>query len=122
VEEDLREILSAGLADADPRAAVLRSVRVEGNTVLVGDERFESACRLFVFPAKPVKTERPDACVGGFVSSTSVVEIDLWLRPCRRQRAFPWRGCPVRVAVKGHGYAGVPEEVLNQLWVYAATK
>jgi len=50
VEEDLREILSAGLAAADPREAVLRSVRVEGNTVLVGDERFEAE-RVFVLAA-----------------------------------------------------------------------
>ena len=50
MEEDLREILSAGLAAADPREAVLRSVRVEGNTVLVGDERFEAE-RVFVLAA-----------------------------------------------------------------------
>ncbi len=48
--EDLREILSAGLAAADPREAVLRSVRVEENTVLVGDERLE-ADRVFVLAA-----------------------------------------------------------------------
>jgi glycerate 2-kinase len=50
VEEDLREILSAGLAAADPREAVLRSLRLEGNTVLAGDERFE-ADRVFVLAA-----------------------------------------------------------------------
>ena len=50
MEKDLREILSAGLAAADPREAVLRSVRVEGNTVLVGDERFEAE-RVFVLAA-----------------------------------------------------------------------
>jgi glycerate 2-kinase len=50
MKEDLREILSAGLAAADPREAVLRSVRVEGNAVLAGDERFE-ADRVFVLAA-----------------------------------------------------------------------
>jgi glycerate 2-kinase len=50
VEEDLREILSAGLADADPREAVLRSVRLEGNAVVAEDERFEPE-RIFVLAA-----------------------------------------------------------------------
>jgi glycerate 2-kinase len=50
VEEDLREILSAGLAAADPREAVLRSVRVEDNAVLAGGERLE-ADRVFVLAA-----------------------------------------------------------------------
>lgn len=46
----MREILSAGLAAADPREAVLRSVRVEDGSVLVGDRRFEAA-RVFVLAA-----------------------------------------------------------------------
>jgi glycerate 2-kinase len=50
VEEDLREILSASLVAADPREAVLRSLRVEENTVLAGDERFEAE-RVFVLAA-----------------------------------------------------------------------
>jgi glycerate 2-kinase len=50
VEEGLREILSAGLAAADPREAVLRSMRVEDNAVLAGDKRFE-ADRVFVLAA-----------------------------------------------------------------------
>jgi glycerate 2-kinase len=50
MEEDLREILSAGLAAADPRAAVLRSLRVEGSTIFAGDERFEAE-RVFVLAA-----------------------------------------------------------------------
>src|SRR5215212_4047478 len=50
VKEDLREILSAGLADADPREAVLRSVRLEGNAVVAEDERFEPE-RIFVLAA-----------------------------------------------------------------------
>jgi glycerate 2-kinase len=48
--EDLKEILSAGLAAADPREAILRSVRVEDNAVLAGGERFE-ADRVFVLAA-----------------------------------------------------------------------
>jgi glycerate 2-kinase len=50
VQEDLGEILSAGLAAADPREAVLRSARVEDGLVLVGDRRFEAA-RVFVLAA-----------------------------------------------------------------------
>jgi len=50
MEEDLQQILSAGLAAADPREAVLRSLRLEGNTVLAGDERFEAE-RIFVLAA-----------------------------------------------------------------------
>jgi glycerate 2-kinase len=50
VKEDLREILSAGLAAADPREAVLRSVRVEGDSVLAGHGRF-AAERIFVLAA-----------------------------------------------------------------------
>src|SRR5215212_10652122 len=47
---DLREILSAGLAAADPREAVLRYVRVEDGSILVGDERF-GAEQVFVLAA-----------------------------------------------------------------------
>jgi glycerate 2-kinase len=50
MEKQLREILSAGLAAADPKEAVLRSVRLEGNTILAGGERFE-ADRVFVLAA-----------------------------------------------------------------------
>jgi glycerate 2-kinase len=50
MEEDLRQILSASLAAGDPKGAVLRSVRVEGNSVVAGDERFE-ADRVFVLAA-----------------------------------------------------------------------
>ena len=37
-------------------------------------KRFESARRLSLLPAKPVKTESPDVRVAGFVSSTSAVD------------------------------------------------
>jgi hydroxypyruvate reductase len=50
MENHLREILSAGLAAADPKDAVLRSVRLEGNTILAGSDRFE-ADRVFVLAA-----------------------------------------------------------------------
>ena len=39
MDENLREILSAGLAAADPKEAVLRSVRLEGDSILTGDAR-----------------------------------------------------------------------------------
>jgi glycerate 2-kinase len=50
MEEQLREILAAGLAAADPKEAVLRSVRLEGNSILAGGERFEAE-RVFVLAA-----------------------------------------------------------------------
>jgi glycerate 2-kinase len=50
MDENLREILSAGLAAADPKEAVLRSVRVEGNSILADDGRFEAE-RVFVLAA-----------------------------------------------------------------------
>jgi len=50
VEDDLKEILSASLAAADPKEAVLRSVRLEGDAVISGGERFEAE-RVFVLAA-----------------------------------------------------------------------
>jgi hydroxypyruvate reductase len=50
VQEDLRDILSAGLTAADPREAVLRSVRVENGSILAGGERFDAG-RVFVLAA-----------------------------------------------------------------------
>lgn len=50
MENELREILSAGLAAADPRDAVLRSVRLEGDAILVEGARFEPG-RVFVVAA-----------------------------------------------------------------------
>src|SRR5919199_5297170 len=47
MKELLREILSAGLAAADPREAVLRCVRVEGGSIHAAGERF-GAERVFV--------------------------------------------------------------------------
>jgi glycerate 2-kinase len=50
MDKDLREILQAGLAAADPKDAVLRSVRLEGDAVLTEDARFEPE-RIFVVAA-----------------------------------------------------------------------
>ncbi|HEV2092163.1 MAG TPA: glycerate kinase [Rubrobacter sp.] len=50
MENELREILQAGLAAADPKDAVLRSVRLEGDAVLVEGARFEPE-RIFVVAA-----------------------------------------------------------------------
>jgi glycerate 2-kinase len=50
MEEDLRQILSASLAAADPAEAVRRSLRVEESTIVARDERFE-ADRVFVLAA-----------------------------------------------------------------------
>jgi glycerate 2-kinase len=47
VKEDLQQIFAAGLAAADPREAVLRSVRAEGDTVFAGGGSF-GAERVFV--------------------------------------------------------------------------
>ena len=50
MENELREILEAGLAAADPKDAVVRSVRLEGGTVVAGEDRFEAE-RIFVVAA-----------------------------------------------------------------------
>ena len=50
MNKDLREILSASLVAADPKEAVLRSVRVEGDFLLADDARFETE-RVFVLSA-----------------------------------------------------------------------
>lgn len=50
MEEDLRQILSASLAAADPAEAVRRSLRVEESAIVAGDELFE-ADRVFVLAA-----------------------------------------------------------------------
>ncbi len=41
MEEDLRRILDAGLAAADPKAVVLRSLKLDGDRILAGGESFE---------------------------------------------------------------------------------
>ncbi len=50
MENELREILDAGLAAADPKAAVLRSVSLEGDAVVVEGARFEPG-KIFVVAA-----------------------------------------------------------------------
>ncbi len=42
MQDDLREILAAGLAAADPAAAVRRSLTVEGRSISVGGRAFEA--------------------------------------------------------------------------------
>ena len=50
MEGDLRQILDAGLAAADPKAAVLRSLELDGDRILAGGESFEPE-RVFVLSA-----------------------------------------------------------------------
>ena len=50
MENELKEILQAGLAAADPKDAVLRSVSLEGDAALAGEARFD-ARRVFVVAA-----------------------------------------------------------------------
>jgi len=50
VEEDLREILAAGIAAADPEEAVRRYLRVEDGAIIAGDRRFEAE-RVYVLAA-----------------------------------------------------------------------
>jgi hydroxypyruvate reductase len=50
MDNELKEILQAGLAAADPKDAVLRSVRLEGDVALAGEARFE-ARRVYVVAA-----------------------------------------------------------------------
>ena len=50
MDNELREILQAGLAAADPKDAVMRSVRLEGDAIRVEDARFEPE-KLFVVAA-----------------------------------------------------------------------
>jgi hypothetical protein len=75
-------------------------------------KRFESARRLSIFPAISAKTKSSDVRVGGFVSSR------LSQRLVHAVGGVPSHvGYPVRVAIKSHGYAGVPQKVLNQFRV-----
>ena len=50
MEEDLREIMAAGLSAADPERAVTNSLEVEGNRISTGDETFEAE-RVFILSA-----------------------------------------------------------------------
>src|SRR3712207_4605846 len=50
MEGDLRQILDAGLAAADPKAAGLRALELDGDSILAGGESFE-ADRVFVLSA-----------------------------------------------------------------------
>src|SRR5918992_303093 len=50
MKDDLEKILSAGLAAADPQRAVRRELKLEGDTILAGEKRFEPR-RVFVLAA-----------------------------------------------------------------------
>jgi hydroxypyruvate reductase len=50
MEEDLREILAAGLSAADPERAVARSLEIEGNRIGAGGSALESE-RVFILSA-----------------------------------------------------------------------
>jgi glycerate 2-kinase len=60
MKEDLRQILDAGLAAADPKAAVLRSLKVEGDRISAEGEHFE-AKRIFVLSAGKATCTMADA-------------------------------------------------------------
>ena len=78
MDNELREILQAGLAAADPREAVLRSVRLEGGVVLAGDERFEPG-RVFVVAAGKAAGAMAEAArelFGGRIEAGIVVTKD----------------------------------------------
>lgn len=78
MENELREILDAGLAAADPKAAVLRSVSLEDGVVLAGGERFEAG-RVFVVAAGKAAgamARAAEELFGGRVESGLVVTKD----------------------------------------------
>ena len=75
MENELREILDAGLAAADPKQAVLRSVRLNGDEALTDDERFEAG-RVFVVAAGKAAgamAEAAEELFGGRIAAGLVV-------------------------------------------------
>src|ERR671919_2712162 len=50
MRDDLEQILSAGLAAADPQRAVRRELELEGDAILAGEKRFEPR-RVYVLAA-----------------------------------------------------------------------
>ena len=78
MEDELREILQAGLAAADPKDAVSRSVSLEGDAVLTEDARFEPE-RIFVVAAGKAAGPMAEAArelFGGRIESGIVVTKD----------------------------------------------
>lgn len=78
MDKQLREILDAGLAAADPKEAVLRSVRLEDGVVAAGGERFEAE-RVFVVAAGKAAgamAEGAEELFGGRIASGLVVTKD----------------------------------------------
>src|SRR3990170_9095560 len=78
MENELREILDAGLAAADPKDAVIRSVRLEGDAALAGEARFD-ARRVFVVAAGKAAGPMAEAAqelFGGRIEAGIVVTKD----------------------------------------------
>ena len=78
MENELREILQAGLDAADPKEAVLRSVDLEGNAVLAGGERFEAerVSVVAVGKAAGAMARAAEELFGGRISGGIVVTKD----------------------------------------------
>lgn len=78
MKRDLEAILAAGLAAADPKAAVLRSVRIEDGAVISGEQRFE-ADRVFVLAAGKAAgamAEAAEELLGDSISGGLIVTKD----------------------------------------------
>ncbi len=78
MEEDLEKILAAGLAAADPNAAVLESLRVEEGRIFVGEKRFEAE-RIFVLAvgkASGAMAQAAEGLLGESISGGLVVTKD----------------------------------------------
>ncbi len=78
MKEDLNEILAAGLAAADPRQALRRSLTLEGNTILAGGKHFEPP-RVFVVAAGKAAgpmARAADGLLGERVAGSLVVTKD----------------------------------------------
>ncbi len=75
MENELREILAAGLEAADPREAVLRFLSMEGGHIVAGDASFEAE-RVFVLSvgkAAPTMAGAAEELLGDRVSGGLVV-------------------------------------------------
>ncbi len=90
----------AQFPDAPGRASMCASSLVAG-----AGQRFESARRLFVFPANAVKARTPNMCIGGFVSSTSAADSIPMPRP--RPRHFEATLTPPTMERQAHASCAV---------------
>jgi hydroxypyruvate reductase len=75
VENDLREILSSGLAAADPAEAVRRSLHVDGGSLTAGGRSFEAGNVFVVAAGKAAgaMARAADELLGGRISGGLVV-------------------------------------------------